>query len=401
MLTSDLLRYRAKKKTIIPTYLDTSSEQAQLKASQLTEIFEQSDRASYDDIAEQVTRAIGYGTDFLVWRGLAKLLYDRSEFETVSEVEPVEIRRAVFEASNELGPVTSEEMRQKVLDEAATRLGAPVEAIEQGLYADLQARQLLTSYKKLKPAQLLDRYNLAQAQGILYKATRMEIWLGEQDANLLRYLFQMLKFHGLMHRLWKEGDTWRVEVDGPASLLRQSRKYGLKMAIFLPALVLMEKWRMVADLDWGKGKKDYKLELSNEDGLVSHYRARGQWISDEEKMLEDRFSRYETEWELERRGTLLELEGGQVLVPDYVLRHPDGRVVFMEVIGFWRKSYLERRLEALAKLEDTPLVLVLSKKLNSDQGDLAELPASCVFFKTVILIDQVLAAAESFFDESD
>ncbi len=68
---------------------------------------------------------------------------------------------------------------------------------------------------------------------------------------------------------------------------------------------------------------------------------------------------------------------------------------------FWRKSYLERRLEALAKLEDTPLVLVLSKKLNSDQGDLAELPASCVFFKTVILIDQVLAAAESFFDESD
>lgn len=401
MLTSDLLRYRAKKKKIIPTYLDTSSEQAQHKAAQLTEIFEQSERARYDAIKDQVDQSIGYGTDFLVWRGLAKLLYDRSEFATVSEADPVTIRRAVFEASNELGPVTNDEVRQSVLDAAAGVLAITPEACEHGLYADLQARQLLVSYKKLAADALLDRYNLAQAQGILYKATRMEIQLGEQDANLLRYLFQMLKFHGLMHRLWRTDKGWRVEVDGPASLLRQSRKYGLQMAIFLPALALMEDWRMTADLDWGKGKKDYQLELSHEDGLVSHYRARGQWISDEEKMLEDRFTRYETQWELERRGTLLELEGGQVLVPDYVLRHPDGRVVFMEVIGFWRKSYLKRRLEALGKLTDTPLVLVLSQKLNSDVDSFDELPASCVFFKTVILIDKVLEAAESFFGSTD
>lgn len=395
MLTSDLLRYRAKKKVVRPLYLDTSSQTARDKAELLTSIFEESLQQPYDAIDEQVQQAIGYGTDFLIWRGLAKLLYDRSQFETVSKIDPVEIRRAVFEAATTHGPVTSDEIRQLVLDEAASTLGISANECADALYADLNGRQLLTSYKKLEPEDLLARYNMAQAQGILYKATRMEIWLAEQDASLLRYLFQILKFHGLMHRIWRVEDGWKVDIDGPASLLRQSRKYGLKMAIFLPALVLMEKWRMTAELDWGKNKQDYTFELSDEDGLVSHYRARGQWLSDAEKMLESRFSGYETEWSLERRGTLLELDGGQVLIPNYVLKHPDGRVVFMEVIGFWRKSYLERRLASLAEMPDTPLVLVVSERLHGDRDKLEESPASLVFFKTVILIDKVLEAAEA------
>ena len=395
MLTSDLLRYRAKKKVVQPIYLDTSSQTAKEKAELLTTIFEDSLQQPYDAIDEQVQQAIGYGTDFLIWRGLAKLLYDRSEFQTVSPVDPVEIRRAVFEASTLHGPVTSDAIRQTVLQEAASTLGTTAQDCDASLYADLNGRQLLTSYKKIKPDELLHRYNMSQAQGILYKATRMEIWLAEQDASLLRYLFQILKFHGLMHRIWRVEDGWKVDIDGPASLLRQSRKYGLKMAIFLPALVLMEKWRMVAELDWGKNKQDYTFELSDEDALVSHYRARGQWLSDAEKMLESRFKGYETEWKLERRGTLLELDGGQVLIPNYVLKHPDGRVVFMEVIGFWRKSYLERRLESLAEMKDTPLVLVVSEKLHSDRDMLEESPASLVFFKTVIIIDKVIEAAEA------
>ena len=395
MLTSDLLRYRAKKKVVEPLYLDTSSQTAKEKAELLTSIFEDSLERPYDAIEEQVQEAIGYGTDFLVWRGLAKLLHDRSEFQTISPVDPVDIRRAVFEASTLHGPVTSDAIRQTVLNEAAATLGITAIACEEALYADLTGRQRLATYKKIKPDDLLQRYNMAQAQGILYKATRMEIWLAEQDANLLRYLFQILKFHGLMHRIWRVEDGWKVDIDGPASLLRQSRKYGLKMAIFLPALVLMEKWRMVAELDWGKNQQDYTFALSDEDGLVSHYRARGQWLSDAEKMLEARFEGYETAWELERRGTLLELDGGQVLIPNYVLKHPDGRVVFMEVIGFWRKSYLERRLESLSEMPNTPLILVVSEQLHGDRDKLEESPASLVFFKTVILVDKVIEAAEA------
>ena len=397
MLTSDLLRYRLSKKRVKPTLLDPDSERARHKAEQLTSLFEAGSGRAQGDIAAEVDAAIGHGTDFIIWRGLAKLLYDRSDFATGGELDPVALRRAVFELAAELGPVTDDARRAIVLQAAAERLKTSVEACEQGLYADLQARQLLVGYKPLAPLELLHRYNLAQAQGILYKATRLEITLEERDPNKLRYLFQILKFHGLMHRLYQDASqgSWRVEVDGPASLLRQNRKYGLKMAIFLPALVLMERWSLIAELHWSKSKRDVIMELDQGSGLVSHYRATGQWLSDAERMLEDRFEGYETPWRLKRQGTLLALGENQVLVPDYVLSHPDGRVAFVEVIGFWRKSYLERRLEALKQLKTPlPLVLVISQGLNSARDKFEQVPASCVFFKTAIILDRVIAAAE-------
>lgn len=396
MLTSDLLRVIAKKGKVRPRYLDTSKASAVEKSQALTEIFEANMSSRRAEIDAAVQECIGYGTDFLIWRGLAKLLYERSEFETVSAAAPVEIRRAVFEAANELGPVTSPALRQQVLEHAASALEITPEECDEGLYADLDDNQRMTAYKKLKGSALLDRYNLALAQAVLYKATSMHIELGDQDANLLRYLFQSLKFFGLMHRIYAAPDGgWRVEVDGPASLFSKSRKYGLQMAKFLPALVCMEDWTMRAELDWVAKGPAHLLELGPDDGLVSHYQPKGQWVSDEEKMLEDRFTRVETEWILERRGTLVELDEGQVLIPNYLLTHPDGRVVFMEVIGFWRRSYLERRIEQLERLRDTNLLLVVSEKLNSDKGGLESVGASIVFFKTVIIVDKILAAIET------
>ena len=393
MLTSDLLRVIARKQSVKPRYLDTESERAQEKAEQLTTIFEAHVQKSRGEIDDEVEAAIGHGTDFLIWRGLAKLLYDRSTFETVAEAEPVDIRRAVFEASTELGPVTTKEKRAEVLAYAAERLAITAQGCEDGLYADLDANQILTEYKKLKPLALLRRYNLALAQAVLYKATRLMVELDDSDPNRLRYIFQSLKFFGLMHRAYKREEGWLLEVDGPASLFSQSRKYGLQMAKFLPALALCESWRMRATLAWSKGS-EHIMEVSDEDGLVSHYTARGQWVSDEEKMFESRFAQIETDWELERRGTLHELDAGEVLISDYVLKHPDGRVGFVEIVGFWRKAYLERRIDLMEKLEGVPLVLVVGEKLNSDRNKLDEVPPAIVFFKTVILVDKVISAVE-------
>ncbi len=394
MLTSDLLRVKTTKNNeVIPRTLDPESEAAQDKAAELTEIFREGEGHERGAIDEAVEAVIGYGTDFLIWRGLAKLLYDRSTFETVAEADPSEIRRAVFEASADLGPVTSDEVRQAVLERAANALEITPEGCDAGLYADLQEHQRLTEHKPLKGGQLVHRYNLAMAQAVLYKATKLEVTLLDEDPNKLRYLFQSLKFFGLMHRAWRTDRGWRLEIDGPASLFSKSRKYGLQMAKFLPALVLLERWELVADLDWESGKT-HTLTLTHADGLVSHYTAQGQWKSDEEKMLEDRWTRLDTEWTLERKGTLMELDRGEVLIPDYVLTHPDGRVVYAEVVGFWRRSYLERRIEMLDALEDEPLVLIVAEKLNSGQLDLDDVPTAIVFFKTVILVDKVLDAVE-------
>jgi predicted nuclease of restriction endonuclease-like RecB superfamily len=404
MLTTDLVRTRTKKGRVEPLYLDTDSTEAQDKARELIAIFAKNAGGQYGDVDEAVERAIGHGTDFLIWRGLAKLLYDRSEFETVASVDPQEIRRAVFEASGELGPVTGADARQKVLEKAAEALELSTEEIEASLYADLEARQRLVEFDELEPLELLHRYNLALAQAVLYKATSLTIDLGDRDPNMLRYLFQALKFNRLMHRAYRlggdrledkdTGEGYRLEVDGPASVFKKSRKYGLQMATFLPALLLADTWAMRAELDWKGNGKVHELVLSHKDGLVSHYKARGQWVAEEEKYFEKRFGETETDWTLERQGTIVELDKNQVIIPDYRLNHPDGREVYVEIVGFWRLAYLERRIEMLVDSCDVPLVLVVSERLKTGRKELGEAPAEVVFFKGVILVDKVLDAVE-------
>lgn len=418
MLTSDLLRVTITKKTskdansggkkrktayVEPEYLDASSPGALQRSEELVGIFEhhfgdaaKNTRGALD---ESLADVVGHGTDFLIWRGLAKLLLDRSEFETVSSVEPVEIRRHVFETSAELGPVTSEEARRRVLEQAGAALELGADEVEHSLYADLEARQRLTSFKSIEPQALLHRYNLALAQAVLYKATRLVVEFGDLDSNQLRYLFQMLKFHRLMHRFERQKGGYRLEIDGPASLFSKSRKYGLQMAVFLPALLVLDSWEFCAELDWKGGGKSkstipHKLLLSDKDGLVSQRRATGQWVAEEERYFEDRFAEADTEWKLERQGSIVELGDNQVIIPDYRLTHPDGRQVLLEVVGFWRLAYLERRIDLLAEVGEVPLVLVVSERLKTGRGKLGEVPAQVVFFKGVILVNKVLDAVE-------
>lgn len=392
MLTADLLRVKKTKGSLEPLYLQTDGAEARSRAEALCSIFEKHRGGKKGALDAEVEAAIGHGTDFLVWRGLAKLLYDRSTFETVSAVDPVELRRSVWEESTRAG-VFDEASRESVLKSVASQLEVGIEEVEEGLYADLDSEQRLVEFEPLSASQLLDRYNLALAQAVLYRATRLEVMLAEPDPNKLRYLFQILKFHRLMHRVRRRGKGWMIEIDGPASLFSKSRKYGLQMALFLPALVLADRWELVATVDFDGDGKERAFELTPDDGLVSHYRAKGQWVAEEERWFEERFEQLESGWDLTREGAVIDLENGEVLVPDYRLVSPDGEEVFVEIVGFWRRAYLERRIEMLDEV-DVPLVLVVAERLKTDKKRLEQGRPEVFFFKGVILADKVLEAAE-------
>lgn len=416
MLTSDLLRVKVRTKTqatatakksktayVEPEYLDVGSPEALQRAEELVALFEHhrvdAEANTRGALEEALGDLVGHGTDFIIWRGLAKLLLDRSEFQTVSSVDPVEIRRAVFAASAQLGPVTSGAVRQQVLEQAGAALKLSADEVEHGLYADLEARQVFSAFKPIAPQALLHRYNLALAQAVLYKATRLVVEFGDLDSNQLRYLFQMLKFHRLMHRCERHKGGYRLEIDGPASLFSKSRKYGLQMAVFLPTLLALQRWELCAELDWkggakSKGRTPHEFWLSDAQGLVSQRRITGQWVAEEERYFEERFADAQTPWKLERQGSIIELSDNQVIIPDYRLTHPDGREVLLEIVGFWRLDYLERRIDLIVESEEIPLVLVVSERLKTGRAKLARVPAQVVFFKGVILVNKVLEAVE-------
>lgn len=402
MLTADLIRARVVKGEVRPRYVADDDAGVRALAQVMVDAFRAHLGRRRADLDAALTELTGEGTDYLLHRGLAKLLFDRSTYEVRSPIEPQDLRRAVFEASARVHPAvrTADALhavtRDDVLAQVAAQLGVDVGAVEQGLFADLEDEQVMTEAPDLTGEALVQRYNVALAQAALLRATRLVVHLDEGDPARYRQLFRWVKFYRLIHRAERApGGGWSLTLDGPVSVFQQSNKYGLQLAEFLPALLLFPSWSAEAQLRWGPQKRDVLFRVSHAEALVSHLPDKGAYITKEEQWVLDRFAALKSPWTLSREGSLIDLDGRGVLIPDFVARHPDGREALVEVLGFWRRETLQARIELLAAAGPKNLVLAVPWKLRGDAEDeAAAAGAEALFFKEVLIAKELLERVE-------
>ncbi|MEI8256505.1 MAG: DUF790 family protein [Deltaproteobacteria bacterium] len=403
MLTSDLLRARVVKGEVRPVYLDPGDPSNLTLASVLIGLFTAHVGRARGDLDDALAEHVGEGTDYLLHRGIAKLLSDRATFEVNAPCDPVALRRRVFEISAEHHPIAPHAdprlnavTREAVLARAAGELGLSPEAAESALYADLEREHVLRTFEPLAPDALLLRYNLALAQAVLLRASRLTLTVASGDPARYRQLFRFIKFYRLMHTVTgNRVDGYTLTLDGPLSLFQLSGKYGLQMASFLPALLLCEGWTLQADLVWSQQRKAATFRLDPSRGLRSHYPDRGVYVTDEERFFVERFEAAKSPWTLEKRPEIVDLDGRGVLIPDFVIRHrDDGREALIEIVGFWRKGYLEARMELLRDHGPRNLILAVSTRLRGSEEALGELPGEVLFFRDIVPVKDVLERVE-------
>ena len=95
----------------------------------------------------------------------------------------------------------------------------------EGMYADLEENRLLTGFEPPTAEWLLDRYNVALAQAMLYRASEMTIRIYRNIPTKYKLVFKFIKFFKLMHVV--TGDNaggYQIILDGPASMFRLSQK---------------------------------------------------------------------------------------------------------------------------------------------------------------------------------
>ena len=97
MLTADLVRVNVRGGEVKPLYIDVEKEESLALAAALIRIFEAHTGEARRRLDGELRDFLGSGTAFLLHRGLAKLLFDRCEFQTAAAVDPAALRRAVFE----------------------------------------------------------------------------------------------------------------------------------------------------------------------------------------------------------------------------------------------------------------------------------------------------------------
>src|SRR5499426_3807033 len=237
MLPKELLRYRIESGQIRPAFLDAASPRYIRVASDLIAAFDKQVGNMQVELEEAVEKYAAGRTDYRIIRGLAHVITSFAEFES-STVDSAKLRSAVFERAAEGWPVVrrktspSETERHSILEAVAANLDLPVSQLEDNLYADLpERRRLIRVTPPREPAALIARYNMELARGLLYWAERLVIDIEDSPQDVFRYI----KLCRLMHTITRLERGYRIELDGPLSLLRGTRRYGLKMAVFLPA----------------------------------------------------------------------------------------------------------------------------------------------------------------------
>lgn len=323
-----------------------------------------------------------------------KLLDDVSTYEKDRGGKAAELRRRVFRLAAAKHPLVSqadglfETDEQQVKSDIARQLGRSWEAIDRELFADVIDFHRLQRFDGYAEARaLLARYNVAQVQAALYGAESMTVRARADFKTILRYA----KLARLMHTITRTGDgQYQLRFDGPASALRGTRRYGVAMARFLPALIACRDWRMHAVIS-GRGGWKLRLELTSEDGLASHLPSPDEFDSSVEESFAEKWGQDRREgWLLDREGEILH-RNQKVFVPDFVFRHQDGCTILMEIIGYWTPEYLEAKVATLRLFEDARVLLAasesLSDKLPSDLGEI-------IPFKSSLSIKKVLARLE-------
>ena len=400
MLTSDLLLTRTEGPYLYPRYVRTDAPRFMRLAEELIALYAAHTGKPRRELTTALSQYAEDRTDFRIQRGLAKLLRDdRCEFEEQAVVTPLEIRGRLFALARENHPVVLQPdhihpvTKDELIAEVAREYKAEPEQIAWALYADLAENHILTRFDPPEPAWLLQRYNVALAQALLYRCVRMKLSVFRNIPSRYKQLFKFIKFYQLMHAI--EGDLdsgYEILLDGPVSMFRLSQKYGLKLAVFLPALLLCTRWKMEAEIVTAEGEQRY-FPLDESAKLVSHYRDSTMYDSLLEKTFAERFHAIESGWDIEREVAIINLKE-TVFIPDFAFRHADGRTALMEIVGYWRPEYLKKKLMKLRRSGREDMVIAVSANLNVSQDDFTDVPGRVFFFKNRINPKEVIARLE-------
>ncbi len=389
MLTADLVRVRVRKGELSIRRMDDKARARLLPA---VEHYVAVLRGGVGRTLGAIEDALGEvdvpARDIKTAQGLQKLLMDRCTFAMDEGVDPPALREAVFTRAAAARRVATREApfdRAAVLAEVSAEIDLPIATIEDGLFADLKQHQKLQSFKAIEPAALLDGFEIEQAKAVLLRATRLTVDVDFDDAGAARQFFRKLKFRRLLYRLARAPDgRYQLEIDGPFGLFQSSTRYGLQLALMLPALYETTQFALEAEVRWFKDRDPVSFKLSG--GAREGAEKKKARLPDDVEALVTRFRALDCGWTVRPSRKLIDLPGLGLCVPDLVFTHGEsGERVYLEVMGYWSREAVWKRVELVEGGLSEPIIFALSSRLRVSEKVLDDdLPGELYVYKGVM-----------------
>jgi uncharacterized protein len=406
MLTLQLLRVRTRNGAIFPLFC-TKEEDVEL-AKKIIQEFEQTwknkeKKAVLEDRISAIEESDA-GSDYKLVRGLYALLERRCTFKsrdsssdndgetsstsTITIVDPPRIRKAVFEESSKRGFALTELERMEIADSVASRLHlSSHDVVLKTMWSDLDDNLILDYFDAIDPEALVGWYNLSLMQTLLFNCTKLDFYIsgGLNWKRVLRTVKRLGLMYYLQQPQQQQENRIICSLEGPLSLFKLTDRYGTLLAKLLPSIIFSSDKKRESSGDGGEwhldawivrktmdGRKIYEFKISKNEipelmtdpyssfppssitqkevaGSSSLYNDYNIFDSAVEEKFAKRFEQAETGWRLTREPDPLVLSNGGAFIPDFMFEKYDKRV-YLEIVGFWTKEYLERKLQKLADI---------------------------------------------------
>ena len=433
MLPIQLLRVKTRKGTIFPLFCMDNEEHLLLAKeliSQFNESVEKNEKKKF--LEKRIATIESQWDDYKLVRGFSTLLERRCQFSVSgngtdysNNIDPMAIRKALFEESSRMQLAVTESDRNKVIDRIASRMNVSAAYINQVMWNDLEENMILVGFNSIKQAELLGIYNLSILQTLLFNCTKLEFSV-DGGINWKRVL-RDIKRLGLMYYLQQserseleisnaDGSGLLCSLDGPISLFKLTDRYGTSIAKLLPSIIRSERWSIDAWIvrKTMSGKKIYEFKMSFSEApsllllpLTGKDLAAPLFDSSVEEKFANKFEQSANGWKLIREPDPLIVSNGTAFIPDFMFQKYDKKI-YLEIVGFWTKDYLQRKIQKLVDIvssKEIDLFVAVNEELacsksipasgNSSQDRIISYKNDSVPIKSLLIylksIDQEMA----------
>ena len=353
MLPSELLAVWKRKGEIMPRYAKLSNENLEV-ANALIDAYKEHIGEKKKALKILATDLEDKGHEYRFIRALALLLNRRSIFISDSKVNPFDLRKKIFHTTEKIGIPTTKDQRQRILENVASEMALTSETVEKYMYADLDAELILEKLAPLSASELLEEYNLSLTQTLLFDSTELSF---TTSGNWQRIFFSIKRL-GLIYEVYQDNGIC-VRINGPASLFKLTKRYGIQTAKLLPIILANPKWTISAKILWKYTNEicNFKIESQKHSSLLKKPNTPTlKYDSTAEEKFASQFQALNSGWILKREPEPI-LAGKQVIIPDFSLEK-SGIKVYLEIMGFWTETYLTRKIEKLKQIDEKMLLIV-------------------------------------------
>jgi uncharacterized protein len=402
MLTADLLPVRRKNGELHLTAITGKVKEQHLElAEQVMTLVLDCEGTTREQLLADILSVGQTPTESKIVKGYAKLIEDALEFEADRGRGAASVREAVFDRAALAWKALEDGQhfdRERVLSDVAPTFERPWSEIEEELFIDLPGAQRVTKSVTWSAEALVERYEQGRILAILLRAASISATFEVGSASDVRMLFQALKFRRLLFTLepGKNG-KYTLNINGPYSLFDSVTKYGLKLALCWPLLALQSNLQLTADLRWGKTNEKLSFRFESKERKIAGKETAtvlsavssdtrfdvgedgSPSVSEESMQLKEELTRSISDGSVAFATQMLDLPGVGLVVPDLLCRFDDGTEVFVEVLGFWSRQAVWRRVELVEAGLVAPILFVVSSRLRVSEEVLDDASNSALY----------------------